>query len=156
MAAHSPLADTRAPADGTAIELVIADVPATAARASAVRHTVASWLDAAAIDIHTRGDVELAVYEALANTVEHAYRGAETAGTFTVHAAYSQLEHHLEIAVADHGQCQVPTPNPLRGNGLPLISAVASETAVTPSDQGTTVVMRWKGQRPRSTPEQSQ
>lgn len=130
MAAHVSPSDAPLGSVGAPIELVIADVPATAARAGAVRHSVASWLEAAGIEVRRRSDVELAVYEALANTVEHAYRGAETAGTFTVHGAYSPHEHRLEISVVDHGRWRPPTPNPLRGNGLTLISAVASDAAV--------------------------
>ncbi|NIL74809.1 hypothetical protein RhoFasB10_00901 [Rhodococcus sp. B10] len=143
MVVHSPISPTVATSTAAPLELVIADVPATPSRAGAVRHAVASWLDAAAIDSSRRPDVELAVYEALANTVEHAYRDFDVPGTFTVRAAFSALEQTLEVAVVDHGRWRPPTPNPMRGNGLPLISAVTSVSSVAPSSEGTSVVMRW-------------
>ncbi|OLT35051.1 hypothetical protein BJF84_15860 [Rhodococcus sp. CUA-806] len=133
------------------MELVIADVPATPDRAGAVRHTLGSWLEAAGFDPGRRPDVELAVYEALANTVEHAYRDAHTHGTFTVHAVYSGVGNMLEVVVRDSGRWRTPTPDPARGNGLPLITAVTTESAVTQSGEGTTVVMRWDAAAPAPT-----
>ncbi|RRQ25291.1 ATP-binding protein [Rhodococcus sp. Eu-32] len=144
------MADTAMPTGATGspsppIELMIADVPATPDNAAAVRHTLSSWLTAAGIDPDRRPDVELAVYEALANTVEHAYHDAPAPapGTFTVHACYPGAGHVLEVAVSDHGRWRTPTPDPVRGNGLPLITAVTTGSEVTPSGEGTTVTMRW-------------
>lgn len=128
-------------------ELVISGVPADATRASALRRALAAWLEVTAFDRARITDIALATYEALANAVEHAYRNV-AAGTMTLRAVYSNTDRTLEVAVTDAGHWQAPTVDPLRGNGLPLISALTQESAVEHTDSGTTVVMNWSADTP--------
>lgn len=122
-------------------ELVIAKITADARRVGAVRRALQSWLEATTFDPARIGDVALAVYEALANTVEHAYAG--TCGTFTVRAGYMPTEHLLAVAVIDHGHWQSPTPKPLRGNGLRLATVLSDDVNIEHGAEGTTVLMKW-------------
>lgn len=120
----------------------MSDVPAEARRAGALRRALASWLEITAFDRARIVDIALAVYEAMANTVEHAYRNG-AAGTMTVRAVYSDVERTLNIEVVDVGHWQTPTVDPLRGNGLTLISALSHASNVEHTDSGTRVTMSW-------------
>lgn len=125
------------------VEWVISDAPADPSHASAIRRALAEWLSATAFTEQTRYDITLAVYEAVANAVEHAYRDRTVTGTMTVHAAYSAAQGALQVSVSDHGTWQQPTPTPLRGNGIPLMTALSNDTSIDHTHRGTSVLMNW-------------
>ena len=122
-------------------------VPADARRAGTLRRVLATWLEVTAFDRVRIIDIALAAYEAMANAVEHAYRNA-TAGTMSLRVVYSNTDRTLEVAVSDAGRWKASTPDPVRGNGLPLISALCEAATVEHTDGGTTVVMNWTADTP--------
>lgn len=135
------LVTTPRPASTHPAEWAISDVPADPSDAAAVRHAFAQWLAGIDVDTHARRDITLAVYEALANAVEHAYDRQETSGTMTIRAAYFEARGVLHVWVSDRGQWRPPTPSPLRGNGIPLMNALSGDTVIDRTEHGTTVGM---------------
>lgn len=119
------------------------NMPATAGQAAALRHTLADWLVTTPFDEVQRYDIVLAVYEAMANAVEHAYAHTHISGTLSLRAAYSDAQRLLQIAVSDHGRWREPTVNALRGNGIPLMTSLSDDSSIGHTDAGTTVLMQW-------------
>jgi PAS domain S-box-containing protein len=121
--------------------LVIEKV-ASANELSDIRHQLAAWMRAAAIPDGPVADIVLAVNEACANSIEHAYRG-HTPGRVRVEGENDGARVHLKII--DTGSWKTaPTDPGGRGRGLLLIRAVSDwlEMECTPS--GTTVDMSFR------------
>lgn len=123
------------------------DVPADAHRITDVRKSFGSWVSArTAFDATRAYDIVLAVYEAMANVVEHAY--TDTAPTdhevFDVHARVEPSAGSLQVTVADHGSWSDAEPGPMRGRGLPLIETLADDLTLSCGADGTEVTMIWK------------
>ena len=115
---------------------------AAAEQLSDVRHQLAAWLRAAAIPDGTAADIILAVNEAAANSVEHAYRGHKP-GKVRVEGENDGARVHMRII--DKGSWKTAPADPgVRGRGLVLIRAVSDwlEMHCTPS--GTTVNMSFR------------
>ena len=104
-----------------------------------LRHLLASLLEALGVDAARRADVVLAVGEALANAVEHAYAGAETGGSIEM-AAHSNDDGSLVVEVIDNGRFIEREGTPGRGFGLRIVRAVARDVRVERSE-GTRVAM---------------
>lgn len=84
-------------------------------------------------------DVRLAVSEAVANAVVHAFQGREP-GSITLTA--QTTSGWLLITVADDGKGMTPNiDSPGLGLGISLISKVAEQVRFDSSDTGTTVSM---------------
>jgi serine/threonine-protein kinase RsbW len=97
-------------------------------------------------------DLALAIYEALANTVEFAYVYAGRRGTMDVSARYDPAETALLVTVADRGQWRTSPPAPAdrrRGRGIALMKALADRASIQTSTTGTTVRLAWTGVHPR-------
>ena len=117
--------------------------PADRANASVLRRTFRTWLRAWA-DPETADDLALAVYEALANVVDHAYASATQPGEMRLWAAVSPPLHggrELVVTVSDDGSWRRSTGRGWRGRGLPLMHTLARATVLSGA-QGTTVQMR--------------
>ncbi|WP_116040544.1 ATP-binding protein [Amycolatopsis palatopharyngis] len=131
----------------TTVELTAAleysGVPAEAERLPAIRHAVACWAGSVGLTDDQVEALTLAVYEALANTVTHAYPGRT--GTLDLRAEYWSPRGVVEVEVADQGRWLQPQaePGPLGGRGLPLIHQLADHARVEPTANGTVVHMRW-------------
>jgi anti-sigma regulatory factor (Ser/Thr protein kinase) len=112
-----------------------------------VRHAIAGLADARAIDPELMADVSLAVSEACANVVQHAY--PDGAGLLEVSASTGGDE--LAIVVRDHGRGILPNPDsPGLGVGLPLIAALTDNVELTSAPTGATEVrMRFELDAPR-------
>ncbi|WP_082895480.1 ATP-binding protein [Rhodococcoides corynebacterioides] len=137
--ARGPRIDHRSTNGVGSSSLARSDV-ATAETARHLRTTMAEWLETQPVG-DLRNDIVLAMYEAVANSVEHAYDGAEP-GPVTVTATHEA--DALTVTVTDGGVWREPTERPLRGHGLGLLRAVADSVAVKHDDpQGTTVTMIW-------------
>jgi serine/threonine-protein kinase RsbW len=127
-------------------------VAADAASAARVRAELDGWLRAqVATDAARVNDVLLAVYEGLANAAEYAYLGCSTPGTVDVHAHLDSCADVLTVTVTDHGRWQTPLLDPtnpahrLRGRGIPLMKALASDTSIRTTTAGTQVHLTWTG-----------
>jgi anti-anti-sigma factor len=113
-------------------------LPADPARLRGVRRTVSAWTRAAGLDEDSVDDLQLALGEALANAVEHAYatRGGEGRCEYRLERTAGGS---IEVCVRDEGVWRpAPADRGYRGRGLELISALAAEVEVTrtPDDSG--------------------
>ena len=94
-----------------------------------------------------RTDLVLAVNEALANAAEHAYAAAPGSGSMDVDARYDAACDTLSVSVEDHGQwraTRADTPPRTRGRGLRLMRALADDTTINTTAEGTCVNMTWR------------
>src|SRR3954447_393976 len=100
-----------------ALEPVLLDLPAVPASLPGVRRRLAGWLAALGMGEQDRVGVMVAVGEACANAVEHAYRGQEP-GRMRVHAQVD-VDGVLTVTVRDEGTWRPPDRDPGdRGRGL--------------------------------------
>jgi len=112
--------------------------------AAILRRRFRAWVDPLA-DLDTADDLALAVYEALANVVDHAYVERGTPGLMTLWAAVScplLTGRDLVVTVTDEGAWRPSSGPGWRGRGLPLMRELTHATAVLPGDHGTTVQLR--------------
>lgn len=119
------------------IELALA---ARAENIAIVRHALGGLGDALAIPPHELDDIVIAVSEACANVVLHAYP-SDTEGQMEV--AATQCDGALIVAVRDWGRGIRPRPDsPGLGLGLSMIAALAEEVQLGhDSEQHTEVRM---------------
>jgi serine/threonine-protein kinase RsbW len=118
------------------------------AGAAALRTAFRDWLVRRLAPTEEQlSDLTLAVNEALANAVEHAYAGDAAPGMVDLHAQYEPRTATLIVTVVDHGSWQAPKPDPLhlRGRGIPLIRALTSKATIESDETGTCVELRWQG-----------
>lgn len=96
-------------------------------------------------DAELRGDIVLAMNEALSNCVDHAYQHSDGAGqVMALRISYDLTAATLTVYVTDHGCWTEPVATPanrLRGRGIPLMRALADELSVHGTEHGTTVRM---------------
>lgn len=118
-------------------------VPAVAGRLAALRHTLAEWAGRVGLPTADREALVLASYEAMANTVEHAYPD-HTQGVLDVKAHWDTAQRRAVVTVTDYGTWKPPRRSDgLRGRGLSLIQGLTNTATITPSTGGTTVSMSW-------------
>jgi len=105
-----------------------------------VRHALRGLLEASGVDEERISDITLAVTEACANAVLHAY--PDTIGQFEASAELSAAGE-LVVTVRDHGSGMSPRVNsPGLGVGLPVMAAIADALEIdTPEGAGTVVRM---------------
>jgi anti-sigma regulatory factor (Ser/Thr protein kinase) len=117
-------------------------LPALPENVGVVRHVLGGIAEALALDGELLEDIRLAVSEACANAVVHAYSDA-TGGLMDVDVTADPGT--LLVSVRDHGSGMAPrTDSPGLGVGLPLIASLAeSMELLTPPGGGTEVRMRF-------------
>ncbi len=105
-----------------------------------VRHALRGLLEASGVAEDRISDITLAVTEACANAVLHAYPG--TSGQFEATADLSPAGE-LVVTVRDHGSGMAPrVDSPGLGVGLPVMAAIADALEIdTPEGSGTVVRM---------------
>ncbi len=116
------------------------EIPADPHAVRELRRRVHGWLTLRAIDEDTQHAAVLALNEACANAIEHAYR--ETNGSIVI-----QLSHRddvLRIAVEDQGTWRQPTDDPNRGHGILLMRKLMSTADIRQEPGGTRVVLEQK------------
>jgi serine/threonine-protein kinase RsbW len=122
--------------------LYVAMDPAPA-QLGAIRGRIAEWSSAIGLSRDQSDDVVLAVDEAVANSIEHAFDSGE-AGTITVFAAGDLRRDAAHVVVADTGTWQAPPADPgTRGRGLYLMNLLSDLFDLHHDSRGTTVVLRW-------------
>jgi anti-sigma regulatory factor (Ser/Thr protein kinase)/anti-anti-sigma regulatory factor len=131
-------------------------LPATARQLSGLRRRLRGWLDDAGADEEDMLAVQMAVGEATANVVEHAYRGVVDGGRAAAEDApgggrtgqmrvIAELgdDGAVQVTVADRGSWQQPANEPGdRGRGLLLVRDCMDDVSLARTPAGTTVVMR--------------
>ena len=105
-----------------------------------VRHALRGLLEAWGVGEERISDITLAVTEACANAVLHAYPDAS--GQFEASASLSAAGE-LVVTVRDHGSGMAPrVHSPGLGVGLPVMAAIADALEIdTPDGAGTVVRM---------------
>jgi anti-sigma regulatory factor (Ser/Thr protein kinase) len=111
-----------------------------------MRRELSQWLRTnLALDPDRLNDVLLAVNEALTNSAEFAYRGRP--GTMTLQVRYDSRNRTLLADVSDRGAWRDVDPESqpnTRGRGIPLMRALADETEIVQSQEGTSVRMQFR------------
>jgi anti-sigma regulatory factor (Ser/Thr protein kinase)/putative methionine-R-sulfoxide reductase with GAF domain len=112
-------------------------LPADPRTLAQLRRTLRRWLHKLGVDRRTASEITLAVNEACANAIQHAYSPAPA--EFDVHASASDGE--VMIEVSDTGRWRSPRGQN-RGRGLTIIDASMDEVSIESAETGTRVVMR--------------
>jgi anti-anti-sigma factor len=127
-------------------------LPADPARLGGVRREVRVWSTAAGLTEDAAEDLQLALGEALANAVEHAY-GSAGDGECTYRVA-RESDGSVAVRVRDGGTWRPPPADKgHRGRGLELISALAVDVEVAhepESGSGTVVSFRVPASAPEA------
>lgn len=132
-------------------EGLILTVPAQPENVAVVRRQVAAFARNAGLDEDGVADVALALSEACANVVVHAYRAAAGAAVLKVRAMCEPDQ--LAVVVADHGLGMVPrTDSPGLGLGLPLMASLTSTLELRETEGGGTEVWMTFDRRRRTAP----
>jgi anti-sigma regulatory factor (Ser/Thr protein kinase) len=113
------------------------ELPATPAVLSRTRHILRRWLKAKGVDDVTAAEVVIAVNEACANAIEHAY----PPGPATFELSATEAGGELAIAVRDSGRWR-ESQDPARRGGARMMSAAMTDVQVNRTDRGTEVLMR--------------
>ena len=137
---EDPEARVSAPLTSTPARVYVR-VPAVAAEVAAVRHAVLECAKAHGIGRASRDDIALAVSEACANVVMHAYRDAATPGPLAVDAYRDDGEFF--VVVCDEGSGMSTRTDSLGlGLGLGLIGRLTQRLEITSTDPvGATITM---------------
>jgi serine phosphatase RsbU (regulator of sigma subunit)/anti-sigma regulatory factor (Ser/Thr protein kinase) len=112
--------------------------PAEPAQLPLVRQLFDRWLTARGVPPAPRAELLLALGEAAANAVEHAY-GPGRVGQFRARASVDGTT--VEIVVSDDGRWRGRQP-PGGGRGLDLLRALVDDVAIDRRADGTTVTLR--------------
>ena len=106
-----------------------------------MRADVRTWATESAVCHELEQDLQLALGEAAANSVDHAYRDSAP-GTFAIRVELDR-EGGIEVTVRDHGRWRPePADKGFRGRGIGLIRTLAEGCEITRGDDGTTVAFR--------------
>ncbi|MET9225756.1 SpoIIE family protein phosphatase [Lentzea sp. NPDC003310] len=111
-------------------------LPASPEQLSGLRRAAADWARLAGLSDDAAYDLELAVGEAAANVVDHAY--PEGDGTFE--STFESTGRGVRVSVRDAGRWRPPPADKgHRGRGLDMIRAIADEYELRPDENGTTI-----------------
>jgi serine/threonine-protein kinase RsbW len=128
------------------IEFVHRSWPADPTQLAVIRHELTNWLAPLRLTEEETADVVLAVDEAAANAVLHAYgpkeSGAVELTLWTEHGP-EEADATLSIEIVDHGHWRPPTePTVGGGRGIPLMSNVVESVLIHYDDRGSRVLLR--------------
>jgi serine/threonine-protein kinase RsbW len=138
----------------TAPEAVVSDAPTVSLRLESspetltlVRGMLGGVGELLALDPELLDDLKTAISEACNNVVMHAYDG----GTGPLTVCLYVLPDRIEAIIRDHGRgipLAAPSDDRLQGVGIPIMRALAQQTAFRPvDDEGTEVWMQFAGHR---------
>ncbi|TQM79178.1 anti-anti-sigma factor [Saccharothrix saharensis] len=112
-------------------------VPARPAELSGMRRAVAAWAATAGLSADLLDDLQLALGEAAANAVDHAYP-PDAPGDFTY--AVATTATGLRVTVQDYGRWRPePEDKGYRGRGLQIIRTIGEQAVFHHTGEGTTV-----------------
>jgi anti-anti-sigma factor len=117
-------------------------LPADPVRLAGLRRAVAAWASEAGLSADTVDDLQLAVGEAVANSVEHAYRDTDRAGSVDVELA-ADRDGGVTVTVRDGGSWRPAPADPgFRGRGVQIVSALATDVDLRRGPAGTVLGFR--------------
>jgi PAS domain S-box-containing protein len=117
--------------------------PAEPASLGALRRDLQRWLERAGVRAADASEILLAVGEAAANVVEHAYAEPRRRGDIDVDARRDAPD--IVIEIRDHGRWRDAIDDEQRGRGEPLMRALMDDVDRSTGDEGTTVRMCRRG-----------
>ena len=103
-----------------------------------VRRVLSEWLARLRVGDVEAGEIVVAVNEAAANAIEHAY-GLQHA-EFSIVAR--KLDSEIEVTIGDSGHWRTAPASGDRGRGLDLARRLMDHVEIHAADDGTTVTMR--------------
>jgi anti-sigma regulatory factor (Ser/Thr protein kinase) len=103
-----------------------------------MREVLRAWLKRGKVDEGVAAEAVLAVWEACANAVEHAQEPSQS--SFRLRATLDDAGR-MRIEVRDSGQWKAGVATAERGLGLGLMRSFMDTVEVSPSNEGTAVVM---------------
>jgi serine phosphatase RsbU (regulator of sigma subunit)/anti-sigma regulatory factor (Ser/Thr protein kinase) len=112
-------------------------LPANPSVLGRTRHMLRRWLRARGADPTTMDEVVIAVNEACANAIEHAYPPSPA----TFELLVDEADGEVRITVRDSGRWR-PTRDTGGGHGLTIIGRAMDDVSVTGTESGTEVQMR--------------
>ena len=115
-------------------ELLEVEVPAEPSQLATARHLIRRWVEANRGTDDDCAAFAIAVSEACANSIEHAYGPRDG----TVHVRASLVEGEAEVTIRDRGKWRPPRDNH-RGKGIPMMKEFMDDVSVEPGENGTTV-----------------
>ncbi len=121
---------------GLSAELDV-EVPAEAEQLATVRHLVRRWAAAHGGSDDDCAALAVAVTEACANAVEHAYGP----GDATIDLSMALVEGEATVTVRDRGDWRKPRGEN-RGRGIPVMEEFMDDVSIETGGDGTTVVLR--------------
>ena len=122
------------------VEFVHRSWPADSEQLVVIRRELSQWLAPLNLTEEETADVVLAVDEAAANAVRHAY-GADESGA--VELTLWTEPGTLSIEVVDHGSWRPPDDVPSEGGrGIPLMSSMSESVLIHYDDRGSRVLLR--------------
>lgn len=120
----------------------VRSIPASGDQLAPLRADVRSWLDRHDVGEAIRHDVLLAIGEACANAVEHAYVDASGVGSIEICLEIEGAD--LTAEISDHGSWRDPgAAGGNRGRGTGIMRAITSRFDRRTSPTGTTVVCQF-------------
>lgn len=127
------------------IEFVHRSWPADPHQLAVIRRQLSGWLAPLALTEIEVADVVLAVDEAAANAVRHAY-GPDEAGAVELTLwteSGTTKESTLCIEVVDHGSWRPPSDRPAEGGrGIPLMQHMSESVLIHFDHRGSRVLLR--------------
>ncbi|ONI81682.1 hypothetical protein ALI144C_18985 [Actinosynnema sp. ALI-1.44] len=121
--------------------------PASAQQLPTVRTALRRWSRAVQLESRLADDMVLAVDEAMANAVEHAYQ-VSAAGSDTVTVFAGRAGSRVYVVVADEGTWRPPPADAgLRGRGVAMMRVLADHFELRHTENGTTVLLGWDVRR---------
>lgn len=114
--------------------------PARPEQLSEVRSSLRAWSETRGLPEEVTDDLLIAVGEAVANSVRHAYRDA-VGGDVTIRITL--VNHFLNVAIADTGKWREPYDDEaFPGLGTNIIDSISEDLGVDRSGSGTVVTFR--------------
>jgi serine/threonine-protein kinase RsbW len=128
------------------IEFIHRSWPADPTQLAVIRHELASWIAPLRLTDDETADVVLAVDEAAANAVLHAYGPDESGAvelTLWTEPGPGTSDATLFIEVVDHGHWRQPEePTVGGGRGIGLMNNVVESVLIHYDDRGSRVLLR--------------
>ena len=118
-------------------ERLVTRWPADADALGGLRHLLRRWLAGHGATENEIYDITVAVQEAAANAVEHAYAPGTAAFSVDAHDEQGQIV----VTVTDRGSWR-EARGENRGRGFPLMRGLMESVEVEPADHGTSVVLK--------------
>jgi anti-sigma regulatory factor (Ser/Thr protein kinase) len=118
-------------------ELLEVEIPAEPRQLATARHLVRRWVEANDGSDDDCAAFAIAVSEACANAIEHAYGPRDA--TIELHA--SLVDGEATVRIRDHGQWREPRGGN-RGRGIPIMREFMDDVSIERDGRGTSVDLR--------------